>query len=645
MPSSNSKDQFKSGVIAFRKNQFSDAINHFDLALKQNSNHEPSFEIKLLDSRSAAKEKLKDFKGALLDAKRVIDLCPELPKGYIRAARLFHKIGKLPASIQMYDRALTRSLKTDGPGSSSVEALENERETVRKLQKAQANLGQLKPSINYLGLLPFELFLQVISYLDDPTRFICMRVCSSWRSVIHRTPKFWTALTLQFKTKKPTTKLKYWLSRLEGSSYKLESITILYSDNWPLSELLSVFKTLMSQEVRQLKNLTFVEDRIIFEFPEFTRMLNHLIEFLMTTSTSLCTLEIKTSAVIYCPITFSSFLVQFPDLVQLRVIAGKRGKTVPMQCEALHRSPPPSRTRKLQLGEQDNLEEEEPPQNSSQLQNLALQGIVFADHPADPIQLESLRVLALPGRSPLPDHARAYTSLIDLTRLPQLEQLVFGSSNPRENAVGYADSDWTGCLALPNLKHMTINRTVQPLSYFVSLLGTDQPAMGLLNPIAPQLRCLVLTEVDPVAGFGFLTKFAHEFVMLESLSISGLPISLRNESQLVQILSILPPLTHLCLDRTNASSEVVKAIKSEKLEHLGLVDCVRVSFTAISDLLSASQQTTTMQRLSYLDITGCTLITTPDNIDWLRTQVGTVVWQPPVSGGKEKHAKKLILDF
>ncbi|EGF99641.1 uncharacterized protein MELLADRAFT_94208 [Melampsora larici-populina 98AG31] len=550
MSPSNPKDQFKSGVIAFRKQQFSDAIIHFDQALNQNSNHETSFEIKLLDSRAAAKEKLKDFKGALLDAKRVIDLCPELPKGYIRAARLFHQIGKLSASIQMYDRALAKSSKTDDPGSSS--ALKDERENVRKLEKVQANLGQLKSPINYLGRLPFELFLQVINYLDDPTRFICMRVCSSWRSVIYQTAKFWTSLTLQFKTKKPTTKLKYWLSRLEGSSYKLESITILYSDTWPLSELLSVFKTLISKEIQHLKNFTFVEDRIMYEFPEFTRMLNHLIEYLMTTSTSLCTLEIKTSIVIYCPITFSSFLIQFPDLIQLRVIAGKRGNTVPMQCEALHRSPPPSRVRKLDSEDADNLEkQDDSPQNLPQLQNLALQGIVFADHPADPVQLESLRVLALPGRSSLPDHARAYTSLIDLTRLPQLEQLVFGSSNPRENVVGYADSDWTGCLALPNLKHMTINRTVQPLSHF----------------------------------------FAHEF-----------------------------------------------AIKPEKLEHLGLVECVRISFTAITNLLTASQQSTSMQKLSYLDLTGCTLITSrPEKIEWLRTQVERVLWQPAILGKKEKH--------
>ncbi|KAH9811354.1 hypothetical protein DFH28DRAFT_1182248 [Melampsora americana] len=635
---STSKDQFKSAIIAFRKNQFSDAINHLDLALNQNSSHETSYEIKLLDSRAAAKEKLKDYKGALLDAKRVIDLCPELPKGYIRAARLFHKIGKLSASIQMYDRALSRSSNTDELGSSST--LKDERENVRKLEKAHTKLSQATSAINYLGRLPFELFLQVINYLDDPTRFTCMRICSSWRSVICQTPKFWTTLTLQYKTKKPTTKLKYWLSRLEGSSYKLESITILYSDSWPLSELLSVFKTLMSREIHRLKNFTFVEDRIMFEFSEFTRMLNHLIEFLMTTSTSLSSLDIKTSAVIYCPITFSSFLIQFPDLTQLRVIAGKRGKTVPMQCDSLHRSPPPSRARKLDSEEHHGL-----PQNPPQLENLALQGIVFADHPADPVQLDSLRVLALPGRSPLPDHARAYTSLIDLTRLPQLEQLVFGSSNPRENSVGYADSDWTGCLALPNLKHMTITRTVQPLSHFVTLSGADPPSIGLLNPIAPQLRCLVLTEVDPVAGFSFLTKFAHEFVMLESLSISGLPISLRNESQLIKILTSLPPLTHLCLDRTNASVEVVKAIKPEKLEHLGLVDCVRVTFTVIADLLTASQQTTSVQTLSYLDVTGCTLVTTPEMIDWLRTRVETVLWQQAVPGKKEKHAKKLILDF
>lgn len=72
------QDAFKTGIEAYRKKEFKDAVENFNTALEQTN--EPNIRIKILDSRAAAKEQLQDFKGALADAKKVIDLCPQLPK-------------------------------------------------------------------------------------------------------------------------------------------------------------------------------------------------------------------------------------------------------------------------------------------------------------------------------------------------------------------------------------------------------------------------------------------------------------------------------------------------------------------------------------------------------------------------------------
>lgn len=77
--SSQRQEAFKRGILAFRANSFVDAVRHFDQALDQAANEVP-LQIKILDSRAATKAKLQDFKAALADAKRIIDLCPEISK-------------------------------------------------------------------------------------------------------------------------------------------------------------------------------------------------------------------------------------------------------------------------------------------------------------------------------------------------------------------------------------------------------------------------------------------------------------------------------------------------------------------------------------------------------------------------------------
>ncbi|KAG0140446.1 hypothetical protein CROQUDRAFT_665170 [Cronartium quercuum f. sp. fusiforme G11] len=647
------QDAFRTGVKAFRENDFPEAICQFDSALEHAATTDSSFHIKVLDSRAAAKEQLQDYKGALSDAKRVINLRPELPKGYVRAARLFRKIRKFSSSIQMYDRAIARS-GTSATGVASglnTQTLIDEREEVRNLEAARAKEAK-KLSQNNVGRLPFELYLHVIGFLDDETRFKCLRVCSAWRLAIYHAPHLWTTLTLTSKTRRPTGRLKYWLARL-GPHRGLETLIIHYSEAWPLSELLSVLKTLTDRSgngklsIRlkaSLKTIRFVEDRLTFEFSEFTQMLHHLIEFIMAHSSTLVTVDIKSSAVIYCTSHFAPFLARFPRLKRLRILAGKCGRTVPMDCKSLHRSPSASYPSQEETGINPKSEtqvEQEEMQPLPRLESLLLQGVVFANGPVGPIQLDSLREISFPGQSVLPHVTHTYTALIDLANLPQLEQLIFGSHNARENIAGYMDSDWAGCLTLPRLKHLTINRTVQPLTHFLSLSGTDQLFTPLISPIAPQLRCLVLTDLEPTTGYQFLNKFAHEFNLLESLSLSGLALTPQTESYLIVALNSLPPLDNLCLNRTNVSLEVMGAIKIKKLKHLELVDCMRVSFSAITNLLPGVQKDAI--GISYLDVTGCSLVSTREIIDYLRSVITTVVWQARPKA-KEKGAKKLRLD-
>jgi len=130
---------FERGISAFKANDYPRAIQAFDQAFQASSTHESSLALKLniLDSRAAAKEKINDLKGSLADSKKVIDLAPDSPKGYIRAARLFNKIHRFPASIKMFQLAISRLSSNPTKNSTLIQTLQDELQQVRILEQTR----------------------------------------------------------------------------------------------------------------------------------------------------------------------------------------------------------------------------------------------------------------------------------------------------------------------------------------------------------------------------------------------------------------------------------------------------------------------------------------------------------------------------
>lgn len=497
--------------------------------------------------------------------------------------------------------------------------------------------------------------MHVVSFLDDTARLTCVRVCSSWRSVIYRTPKLWTTLTLTPQTKKPTARLNYWLSRL-GLTHALEALTIQFNEAWPLSEMFALLENLIKHcgsgslpSTPQVKLTTFVliEDALTRDLHGWPQLLKKLFEFLLLSATTLVSIDIIFSPAIRFPNSLSAVLSQFPQLKRLRMLAGKRPQSQVVVPDDAIPDIVATTTSANQTGSTDHHQISIPGSSSaenssysfSMLEGLALQGIIFDQDFSQKIRLDSLRHLSFPGQCDLPQRAQRYTAFINLAQIDRLEQLVVGSSNPQENSDTHIDTNWSGCSSLSNLKHLSLHRTVQPLSHFIRLAHPDPLSRMLAPPIAPELRCLVLTDIHPATAYEFLGIYAHEFRQLDSLSLSGVALTSQTEPRLIQALADLPPLIHLCLRRTNASSTVVKAIKPEKLVHLDLVDCVRVSISPVAALVSGS-----VPVLDHLDVTGCDLICTRENVNWLRGRIASVKWQTSGLKSKAKYVKRLRLD-
>lgn len=89
------------GRECYQRKDYSKAIEFFDRAISR----APS--VQLLDNRAACYEKINDFRAALKDAKRAIQLQPEDPTGYLRAGKVLVKMGKQSVALEIYNRGLS----------------------------------------------------------------------------------------------------------------------------------------------------------------------------------------------------------------------------------------------------------------------------------------------------------------------------------------------------------------------------------------------------------------------------------------------------------------------------------------------------------------------------------------------------------
>jgi hypothetical protein len=235
---------------------------------------------------------------------------------------------------------------------------------------------------------------------------------------------------------------------------------------------------------------------------------------------------------------------------------------------------------------------------------------------------------------------------IDFTHLCKLENLEFSGASIGEEQW---EPVWRTCGGLPRLKRVRF--AVQP-HFIPDLLQLanispdwsppqddviNEPLRTEMAAILPELELISLSSLDSSISYKFLAVFGHQFTKLESLSMASLQLDSDTEPLMIYAMRHLPALVNLNLGSTNASPEVIEAIKPGRLEYLKLANCTRVSFRPLSSLVAS-------QHLRFLDITGCHLISTREMLEWLARRVKSLVWQEDQDYLGRRATRRLFLD-
>ncbi|PLW40454.1 hypothetical protein PCANC_09342 [Puccinia coronata f. sp. avenae] len=610
---------FERGIIAFKAGDYPRAIRCFDQAIQASSNGSKTLRINLLDFRAAAKEKNNDLTGSLSDSKKVIDLSPESPKGYICAARLFNKMDKFGASTKMFELAITRITASGKKNLPLIEILQAELQQVRT--REQNCMAAWKP--HFLSKMPVEIFTRVISWLDTKMRLCCMAVYVSWRQIILNAPDLWSTLSLNsYYHHNLMTEARYWLQHLKPDQ-QLHTLNITVSPTWPSSKIRDILTFLADRLSKKsapnacLRSFSFHQARTSWGIADLRRSFGDVIAFAYLNRENLTDLAIRVPAAITCPLTIPYFLATFPLLKALKLQGGGMsylcwGISPDFPQRAIPHSNPEDNTdsgfpnssnsinRNLHLA---CLSETQQARNLSnqKLEILHIEQVTFDSSQGEQVMLAFLRSISLLSASTntiLHEQGLALQkidplSAIDFTLSPKLENIVLCNVNFVQKQW---DQIWWLVRRLPTLKRLRLNDSgniSQFMSHFLDLANIP------LN-WSPQ-------------------DFPDQLFQLDSLSVAGLRLEATTEPLLIHALTHLPPLVKLDLSSTRAQEEVLQAIKINRLKHLNLNDCFDVTFSSIQRLATPN--------LEGLDIGGCELISTREMIQWLVERVGSVAWE------------------
>ena len=111
----------EAAAAAYRSGRFEHAARHFSRALALpgiSTLTGPEGAHTLYGSRSACKSALKDYEGALADAKQAISLAPEAARGHLRQAAALHGLCRWDMSIRSYEEA--RQLDAEGREARAI---------------------------------------------------------------------------------------------------------------------------------------------------------------------------------------------------------------------------------------------------------------------------------------------------------------------------------------------------------------------------------------------------------------------------------------------------------------------------------------------------------------------------------------------
>ncbi|KZT59789.1 hypothetical protein CALCODRAFT_481291 [Calocera cornea HHB12733] len=204
MPPVHVQEAFTSALSLFKAGKLDDALAGFTACIER----EPRSH-QLFDARAATLERLGMHKEALKDARKVVELSPEQPKGYIRAARLFLRLGKMERSIDACNMAEERLPTFEKRRRVELAAIRAE-----AIAAMEARDTALTSLMCHMQKLPYELLSIVFAEWmeeDIAAPVIASHVCHRWRETALSISRLWSTLILT--RHKPELKAATWLKR------------------------------------------------------------------------------------------------------------------------------------------------------------------------------------------------------------------------------------------------------------------------------------------------------------------------------------------------------------------------------------------------------------------------------------------------
>ncbi|KAJ5096322.1 hypothetical protein NUU61_005678 [Penicillium alfredii] len=229
------------GQRSYRKGDFKAAIEAFGQALNQ----QDVDIIGILDNRAAAYSKLGQHDQARRDARQMIkrSRAQRVPlpdeRGYLRCAKVLLLEGKPEKALELYAYGL-KTLPKDHP----------RRELLSQLHlKLQDNMN--KSLADPMTVLPLELIVYILEYLEFSELVVLFRVSRSWAAVLMSLPNLFMHLDLsRARRNVPTSAI---LKYIKGSRTQLTHATIMKlfpGDKIRILDMLGRF-----HDSRQLKSL------------------------------------------------------------------------------------------------------------------------------------------------------------------------------------------------------------------------------------------------------------------------------------------------------------------------------------------------------------------------------------------------------
>ncbi|KAF9940039.1 hypothetical protein BGZ65_008486 [Modicella reniformis] len=129
-------------------------------------------DINILDSRAASFEKLGRLDDALTDAKTMIKINPQNPKGYLRAGKILRLQQNIKSSARVYIAGTERSVK-------GTKDYEKEARVLDPIER-----------------LPLELLMIIFGNLNFTERIRCLEISKKWMTYLGSVRHFWYSIDL-----------------------------------------------------------------------------------------------------------------------------------------------------------------------------------------------------------------------------------------------------------------------------------------------------------------------------------------------------------------------------------------------------------------------------------------------------------------